>query len=67
MTIKKKTVEGASGGATIADRFKLDAPAPKPAATKGGTAAFICALIALGVAGVLTYMLWKHWEFLMPA
>ena len=57
---------GMPGGATIADRFKLDAPVQKQA-PKGTTAVFICALIALGVAGVLAYMLWKHWEFLMPA
>ena len=57
---------GAPGGATIADRFKLDAPVQKQA-PKGTTAVFICALIALGVVGVLAYMLWKHWEFLMPA
>ena len=57
---------GMPGGATIADRFKLDAPVQKQA-PKGTTAVFICALIALGVVGVLTYMLWKHWEFLMPA
>ena len=75
MTIKKplkpKTTAsgpaaGATGGATIADRFKLDAPVQKQA-PKGTTAVFICALIALGVVGVLAYMLWKHWEFLMPA
>lgn len=60
----------APGGATIADRFKLDddfgakktGPAPKSTA-----AAFFTALVALGVAGVLTFMLYKHWEFLMPA
>ena len=57
---------GMPGGATIADRFKLDAPVQKQA-PKGTTAVFICALIALGVVGVLTYMLWKHWEVLMPA
>ena len=57
---------GGPGGATIADRFKLDAPVQKQA-PKGTTAVFICALIALGVVGVLAYMLWKHWEFLMPA
>lgn len=57
---------GMPGGATIADRFKLDAPVQKQA-PKGTTAVFICALIALGVVGVLAYMLWKHWEFLMPA
>ena len=61
----------AAGGATIADRFKLDATDPaakKPAA--GGTASTIAAvagLLALAVAGILTYILWQHWEFLMPA
>ncbi len=74
MKIKKtaKTIKApaVSGGAAIADRFKLDddigakktAPAPKSTA-----AAFFTALVALGVAGVLTFMLYKHWEFLMPA
>lgn len=60
----------AAGGATIADRFKLDMtePAKKPAA--GGPASTIAAvagLLALAVAGILTYILWQHWEFLMPA
>ena len=60
----------AAGGATIADRFKLDMtePAKKPAA--GGPASRIAAvagLLALAVAGILTYILWQHWEFLMPA
>ena len=60
----------AAGGATIADRFKLDMtePAKKPAA--GGPASTIAAvagLLALAVAGILTDILWQHWEFLMPA
>ena len=60
----------AGGGAVIADRFKLDMtePAKKPAA--GGPASTIAAvagLLALAVAGILTYILWQHWEFLMPA
>ena len=60
----------AAGGATIADRFKLDMtePAKKPAA--GGPASTIAAvagLLALAVAGILAYILWQHWEFLMPA
>ena len=60
----------APGGATIANRFKLDMtePAKKPAA--GGPASTIAAvagLLALAVAGILTYILWQHWEFLMPA
>ena len=61
----------AAGGATIADRFKLDMTDPnakKPAS--GGVAstiAVVAGFLALGVAGILTYILWQHWEFLMPA
>ena len=79
MTIKKPmkaaapaadTAATAAGGATIADRFKLDMTEPekKPAASgKGTTSAVAAGLIALAVAGILTYILWQHWEFLMPA
>jgi len=58
-----------TGGAAIANRFKLDVPAEPPKASASGpavTAAFIAALLSLGVAGFLTYLMWKHWEFLMP-
>ena len=61
----------AAGGATIADRFKLDMTDPsakKPASGgKATTFAVAAGLIALAVAGILTYILWQHWEFLMPA
>ena len=79
MTIKKPmkaavpaadTAATAAGGATIADRFKLDMTEPekKPAAGgKATTCAVAAGLIALAVAGILTYILWQHWEFLMPA
>ena len=77
MTIKKtmkvKHTEGkpaplsaAPGGATIADRFKLDTPPPVKTGGKGTVITFFAALISLAVSAVLTYMLWKHWEFLMP-
>jgi hypothetical protein len=59
-----------SGGATIADRFKLDTaePAKKAADAGAGTKiAVIAALIALAVAGILTYTLYGHWEFLKGA
>jgi len=59
-----------AGGAAIANRFKLEVPAeaPKKASLSGPavTAAFIAALLSLGVAGFLAFTLWKHWEFLMP-
>ena len=79
MTIKKPmkaaapaadTAATAAGGATIADRFKLDMTEPekKPAASSTATTvAGIAGLIALVVAGILTYILYQHWEFLMPA
>ena len=60
----------AAGGATIANRFKLDMtePAKKPAASsKATTVAGVAGIIALIVAGILTYILYQHWEFLMPA
>ena len=59
-----------TGGATIADRFKLDMTEPTAKKVAGGPATTIAAvagLLALAVAGILTYILWQHWEFLMPA
>ena len=58
------------GNATIADRFKLDMTEPekKPAASSTFTTVTgIAGLVALIVAGILTYILYQHWEFLMPA
>ena len=57
-----------TGGATIADRFKLDAPPPAPASAGVGTKiAVAAALVAFVVAGILTYLLYDHWEFLKGA
>lgn len=69
VTTVKKPGAAAPGGAAISDRFKLDAPPPRKAAVSGPAtkAAVIAALLALAVAGTLTFVLWKHWEFLMPA
>ena len=79
MTIKKPMkapaaaetpVAPAPGGATIADRFKLDMPDPnaKKAATGAGTTiAVIAGFLALAVAGILTFVIYQHWEFLQGA
>jgi len=80
MTIKKPmkapetaetTVAPAAGGATIADRFKLDVPAEtvgaKPAAGKATLFAVIAGFAALVVAGILTFVIYQHWEFLQAA
>ena len=80
MTIKKPMKTAASagpaaapaagGGATIANRLKLDLtePVKKPAASSTATTvAAYAGIAAFIVAGILTYMLYKHWEFLMPA
>lgn len=59
----------AGGGATIADRFKLENVAAAPARTVNKTAALIAliaAVIALGVSGMLTFTLYQHWDYLMP-
>ena len=56
--------------ATIADRFKFDAPDPnakKAASGAGATVAAIAGLVALAVVGVLTFTLFQHWEFLKGA
>ncbi len=62
-----------TGGAAIADRFKLDAVA-SGAAYKGPTtgkaaaiSALVAGLIALVIAGTLTFIIYQHWDYLMPA
>ena len=75
MKIKKPTTAAApaapaTGGATIADRFKLDTVQAAPVRTVNKTAsliALIAAVIALGVSAMLTFTLYQHWEFLMQA
>ena len=59
----------AGGSATIADRFKLDVPEQpkKSAGGIGATLALVAALVALGVAGVLAFTIYQHWEFLKGA
>ncbi len=69
-TIKAPAASATPGGATIADRFKLDVPAAAPARTVNKTAsliALIAAVVALGVSGMLTFTLYQHLEFLMQA
>ena len=67
------TTEGspAAGGATIADRFKLTPTEPIPQGAlvnkKASMYALIAGLLALAAAGILAYILYQHWEFLMPA
>lgn len=74
MQMKKtmKIARPAAGGATIADRFRIDAPAPggKSGGATVGRKAAAWALAAGGVglllSGILTYVLYTHWEYLMP-
>lgn len=63
-------VNNTTGGATIADRFKLDIPDPnakKVSAGKGSMVAVVAGLLALAVAGVLTFVIYQHWQFLANA
>lgn len=70
MTIKKPAT---GGGATIADRFRLEAPAekakPAKGAAAGGTATTIAlsaAVLALVLVGYLALTLYRHAEYLLP-
>ena len=58
-----------TGGAMIADRFKLDVPVQtaNPGASVGTKIVVVAALIALAVVGILAYTLYGHWEFLKGA
>ena len=59
-----------SGAATIADRFKLDAAEPAKTSSGSGIGtkiAVVAGLLALAVAGLLTYTIYGHWEFLKGA
>lgn len=76
MKIKKPISTGAAakptmaGGVAIADRFRLDAQPVKSSASSAGkkaaSTALAFAFVALVVAGILTYVLYDHWNFLMP-
>jgi len=61
----------AAGGATIADRFKLDLQDPnakkRSSSGTGTKIAVVAGLIALAVAGILTFVIYQHWEFLKGA
>ena len=59
------------GSAVLADRFKLDLQDPNAKrGSSGGAAATVAAvagLIALAVAGILTFVIYQHWEALKGA
>lgn len=71
--MKVKTGGGEGGSGAIADRFKLDAPAGGKAKSGGSVNrksamwALIFGLVAFGVSVALVVVLYKHWEYLMPA
>lgn len=66
--IAPSAVAAREGGATIADRFKLDAiESAKPARTTGKTSAAVAlaaAVVGLALAGGLVFVLYGHLEFL---
>lgn len=72
MKIKKSNMAAKNaGGAAINERLRLDNVAPAaPAGTispKAAAFALTAGIIALALAGVLTYILYDHWEFLKGA
>lgn len=81
MSVKRPTVQAAAQpsaegvaempSAAIADRFRLDAPDPraKKSASSGVAATFavLAGVAALVVAGILTFVIYQHWNFLQGA
>ena len=82
MTVKRPTEQAASPmsaepasaaapSAAIADRFRLDAPAEgakkKASGGVGATVALVAGVAALVVAGILTFVIYQHWNFLQGA
>ena len=66
MKIKKSAVPSAgaaSGGAVIADRFRLDADpkAAKAAAEKGVLPALIAVVINIALLAAVAIMMWGNW------
>ena len=61
----------AAGNATIADRFKLDLQDPnakkRSSSGTGTKIAVVAGLIALAVDGILTFIMYQHWDFLKGA
>ena len=79
MKIKKPTVMkapgagAATGGAAIAERFRLDnieaevaGKAQRGTIGKGAAGAAV-GIVALALSAILLFVLFRHWEFLMPA
>lgn len=74
MTIKKpiKTLEPgapADGSAPIAGRFNLNVQNQNANGSSGAatTVALVAGLLALAVVGVLTFVIYQHWEYLQGA
>lgn len=66
MTVKTARPGNVGGGATIADRFKIDTDAGKAAKSSASAsvkAAFFAALVAFGLLGGLVWFLYQTTEF----
>ena len=67
MKLKKSSVP--SGGAAIADRFKLDGDprasnAPAAPSKAAATTVFIFGLIAIGIMAAITTMMYVNWSLI---
>jgi len=59
----------ATGGAVIADRFKLDvgdgaSKGPAGVSKVGSMVALICSLAAIAAMGIVTWLLYQNWELI---
>jgi signal transduction histidine kinase len=53
--------------AAVRSSVESDPAAAKPKGGLFSTITLVAALVALGIAGVLTFMMYQHWEFLKGA
>ena len=67
MTIKKNVSVPESADSPMVDRFKLDQDSGAKGASAATTIAVVAGLLALAVVGVLTFVIYQHWEYLQAA
>lgn len=58
-----------TGGAVIADRFKLDVDpnagkGPAGVGKTGSLIALICSLLSIGLLGVVAWLMYQNWELI---
>ena len=67
MTIKKPIKNQETAESPMVDRFRLDQNQSTKSGSTATTIAVVAGLLALAVVGVLTFVMYQHWEYLQGA